>query len=134
MPNKTQLRIVRKGAAAWNEWRQKNPDVAVDLDDADLSELDLNGACFSKAHLNGASFLGANLCKAHFYRSQLAGAIFYGANLKKPILGKPSLWFRGDCFVGESTLLAVTLDEDIKYGRRKTGARHAKPHHRSLPR
>lgn len=48
MANKRQLAILKQGVAAWNKWREENPEVNIDL---------------SEANLDGLNFLGANFCK-----------------------------------------------------------------------
>ena len=41
MANEEQLKILKKGVKTWNKWRGANPDEAIDLTDANLSEVDL---------------------------------------------------------------------------------------------
>lgn len=48
MANKEQLAILKQGVAAWNKWREENPEVNIDL---------------SEANLDGLNFLGANFCE-----------------------------------------------------------------------
>jgi len=36
MANREHLEILKRGVKAWNEWREKNPDVKPDLRGADL--------------------------------------------------------------------------------------------------
>jgi len=97
----------------WNQWRDKNPDVLInlsganlyganlygadlrgaDLYDADLSGVDLSGADLSRANLYDASLHGANLSGANLYGANLIGAnlrcanlydaSLYGANLRR---------------------------------------------------
>jgi len=61
MMNKAHLKILRKGVAAWNTWREKNPHIIPDLSGADLSGMDLRGINFSKANLRRVNLRGANL-------------------------------------------------------------------------
>jgi Pentapeptide repeats (8 copies) len=90
------LRIIEQGLAAWNEWRQKNPELIPDLRGANLSEAnlsradlrdaclsatDLRGANLSGARLNGAELGGANLYKAKLSKTNLIGADLSRANL-----------------------------------------------------
>jgi Pentapeptide repeats (8 copies) len=90
------LRIIEQGLAAWNEWRQKNPELIpdprganlseanlsrADLRDACLSATDLRGANLSGARLNGAELGGANLYKAKLSKTNLIGADLSRANL-----------------------------------------------------
>jgi uncharacterized protein YjbI with pentapeptide repeats len=66
MANKEQLAILKQGVAAWNKWREENPDAKIDLRRARLSGLDLSGANFRKADICGANFLKSILVKADF--------------------------------------------------------------------
>ncbi len=84
------------GSAAWNIWRQENPDVAIVLDGATLNGMILTGVNFSgvslrraslhatnlmNADLRGADLTGANLVEADLIGAQLHGAVLTGANL-----------------------------------------------------
>jgi uncharacterized protein YjbI with pentapeptide repeats len=89
MTDEEQLKILRQGVAAWNEWRKENPDVRADLRGAELIRADLNGADLNGADLRGADLRGANLLGAdlrgvNLIRAVLYRAILYGANLGKP--------------------------------------------------
>ena len=44
MANEEHLKILKQGAEAWNQWREKNPEITPDLSKADLIEADLTGA------------------------------------------------------------------------------------------
>jgi GNAT superfamily N-acetyltransferase len=84
------------GSAAWNVWRQENPDVAIVLDGAVLNGMILTGVNFSgvslhrasmhatnlmNADLRGADLTGANLVEADLIGAQLHEAVLTGANL-----------------------------------------------------
>ncbi len=78
MVNDDQLAILRRGVDAWNEWREENPKVLIDLIGADLrgsklNEADLHGANLSEAKLYGANLSGANLFKANLMDVKLRG-------------------------------------------------------------
>jgi Pentapeptide repeats (8 copies) len=92
MANDEHVVILKKGVAAWNAWRDQNPNiVSPDLSGADLRGAELNGANLSgaylfeanltQAHLNGANLSAANLTGAY-----LTGAILVGANFTGAIL------------------------------------------------
>jgi uncharacterized protein YjbI with pentapeptide repeats len=51
MANEEQLAILRQGVEIWNEWRRDNPDIAIDLSNANLRGEDLAGVDFSQANL-----------------------------------------------------------------------------------
>ena len=54
MADEEQLKILRQGIAAWNKWREENPEAP-----------DLRGADLRGAILVGADLCGANLFRAH---------------------------------------------------------------------
>jgi hypothetical protein len=62
MANPEQVRVVR--GKGWNRWRQRHPDIIVDLSGADLSGADLSGANLNEADLNLANLIGADLSEA----------------------------------------------------------------------
>ena len=64
MADEEQLKIIRQGDAAWNEWRVKNPDIKVDLWGAHLIWADLGWATLGGAYLWGANLGGAKLIRA----------------------------------------------------------------------
>ena len=54
MANEEHLKIIKQGVNAWNQWRERNPDII-----PDLSKADLRGARFSKINLNRVILVGA---------------------------------------------------------------------------
>jgi uncharacterized protein YjbI with pentapeptide repeats len=60
MADESQLKILKEGVAAWNEWRRKDI-IQVDLSGADLSGAHLREADLSEAYLTRADLSGANL-------------------------------------------------------------------------
>jgi uncharacterized protein YjbI with pentapeptide repeats len=106
MANEEQLSILKQGVEVWNKWRDKNRDVVIDLNganlrNANLSEAnlteanlcrailiraDLSGAYLSQADLSGAFLIRANLSKASLYGADLDGANLSGADLVEAIL------------------------------------------------
>ncbi len=91
MENENQIKILKQGVEAWNQWRKQNPDIRPDLFEVDfinaqlpganlegarisrtnLEHANLTGACLKKSrlinvNLNGANLSEANLCDAHF--------------------------------------------------------------------
>ena len=83
---------VKEGAAAWNRWREEEPDVIPDLGWANLNGINLDGAVFAKSVLKlafcrgcsmvGADFSEANMRGVNLEGSDLRGAVFRGANLE----------------------------------------------------
>ncbi len=64
MADQDQLALLKRGVAAWNEWRKQNPQVQPDLSgavlaEADLKEIDLRRVNLSKADLSGTDLRGA---------------------------------------------------------------------------
>lgn len=71
--------IVREGRRALAKWRRDNPDVVLDLVEADLSGCDLAGSNLRRGNLLGANLsqarlVGANLSETDLTRANLSGA------------------------------------------------------------
>jgi hypothetical protein len=81
MANPEQLEILKQGAKKWNEWRRNNPEVVIDLFNAELPAAELSGADLVEANLGSAFLVGANLAQAELRGADLGGAKFIGANL-----------------------------------------------------
>lgn len=77
----SQVALLNKGVEAWNTWRKDNPDVPVQLADAQLSRKDLSGINFEKADLKHANLLGANLNSAVLNNADLSEATLSEADL-----------------------------------------------------
>jgi uncharacterized protein YjbI with pentapeptide repeats len=79
--------------AAWNKWRDKNPNIRPDLSEAnlrnaklskvDLSKADLSGADLTYANLLFADLIGANLSEANLSKAYLNPANLSEANLSE---------------------------------------------------
>lgn len=92
MANPEHVAIVKQGADAIREWRERNPQ-RLDLSeivftDEQLSSADLSGAKLSDANLHGANLHGtylpeANLSKADLTWARLSGAYLIGADLSE---------------------------------------------------
>lgn len=86
MADPAQLRILRSGGDAWNEWRRTNPKLTVDLSGLSLRGLDLRGALLANgllrgSDLTGTDLSGADLSGANLSKCKLAGTHFDGATL-----------------------------------------------------
>jgi len=55
MANQEQLDILKQGVQAWNEWREKNSSVQIDLREADLRQAHLIRVNLSRVDLFGAN-------------------------------------------------------------------------------
>ena len=102
MANDEHVALLKHGVAAWNAWRDENPNVLIpNLQGADLHEADLKGVNLTGANLRGANFSGANLSGANLDKADLRGVnLIYavlrrtdlrGAKLNKPDLSKTDL-------------------------------------------
>lgn len=81
MANPEQLKILKQGAATWNQFREAYPDVLPSLAFIELPGIKLEGINLSDADLQGADFSKAHLVKANFSQANLEGAFLAGANL-----------------------------------------------------
>ena len=91
MANPEHVELVKQGADAIREWREKNPDGRMDLEGADLSWLDLQAADLNGADLRSAKLIGTNLCQASLFKAKLGRVIAIGADLSRTDLTKASL-------------------------------------------
>jgi uncharacterized protein YjbI with pentapeptide repeats len=117
------LKIIRQGAAVWNDWRKKNPLKPVDLSEADLREAklsraNLRGANLSTADLGKADLHGANLFKADLRGANLSGTDLSRANLSGADLSRADLFeadLRGAQLIA-TNLRSATLIGSYVYG------------------
>lgn len=111
MANPEHLTILKQGVKAFNDWREKNPNVQPNLNRENLSESDLISVNFSEtglhmanlykaklmeanltgSHLFGADLKGAKLVEANLSRAELCWANLKGANLRKANLNGADL-------------------------------------------
>jgi Pentapeptide repeats (8 copies) len=95
MANDEHVALLKQGVAAWNAWREANPDICPDLRrvklrgwnlrEFNLSEADLRGAVLSGADFIGADLSDARLQKADLSRAKLCGVPLIEANLNRGI-------------------------------------------------
>jgi uncharacterized protein YjbI with pentapeptide repeats len=81
---------LKKDVLDWNKWRDKHPDVTIDLRKANLSGLNLSGfnlskIDFSNANIRGTNFTQANLQDANFFEAE-AGLQWHWRILKVLLL------------------------------------------------
>jgi uncharacterized protein YjbI with pentapeptide repeats len=99
--------VLANRVAAWNEWRYKHRNVALDfagtdlrfayltgadLSGADLSNANLCDASLAEADLTQTSFQGATVANANFIKAKLMGANLTGAVLSGSTLAGADLW------------------------------------------
>jgi uncharacterized protein YjbI with pentapeptide repeats len=131
MANAAHLKILRRGADAWNEWRREHekiiPDLSgadltglslphLDLMDAKLTRTDLKEATlhytnFSRAILHEANFRGASLCFSRFVRTTFGNARFRDADLSYVWIyrGEPEGADLGHALLGRALFLDCVL-------------------------
>jgi len=101
MANDEQVALLKQGVAAWNAWRDENPNILPDfsgafLPNANLSAANLSGANLGRAflpnaNLSAANLSGANLSGAFLSEASLTGANLSRANLRGAYLEEASL-------------------------------------------
>ncbi|MEP0914956.1 pentapeptide repeat-containing protein [Leptolyngbya sp. GB1-A1] len=101
MANQHQVDRLKRSIQEWNEWRQENLRVKVNLSaadlrdtnliESDLRDADLSGANLSSANLNSANLSGANLRDANLSGANLRDAYLSGANLSSANLNSAHL-------------------------------------------
>ena len=64
MANAEQLAVLKQGVEAWNEWRQQNPHIAMDLSKANLREANLRADHLFKGGSSSLNLREANLIEA----------------------------------------------------------------------
>jgi uncharacterized protein YjbI with pentapeptide repeats len=104
MANAEQLDILNKGIEVWNQWRDENPDVEINLSVAIFSTTFLPGVNFSKANLSGTNFFGVNLSEANLTDIKLEGTLFFNVNLKK-VKGLETCIHNASSYIDKSTIL-----------------------------
>jgi hypothetical protein len=111
MASQDRIELLRKGAAAWNEWKCQNPHARPDLSginlankslfdfnlsyaflaDSYLAGAHLDGVNLSGADLSGANLMVATMNNADLSGSRLDGAHLFGAELRGAILSHATL-------------------------------------------
>jgi hypothetical protein len=92
MANKEQVKRLKQGVPEWNEWRTANPEIRVDLSDANLNAANLERANLNAAKLSFANLSFANLQGADLSGANLSCANLHGAYLSDANLTKARLW------------------------------------------
>jgi uncharacterized protein YjbI with pentapeptide repeats len=106
MASKEHLQIIEQGVAAWNEWRNKNPELVPDLGEANLGRMYLCGA-----YLSGANLREAYLPEAKLWEANLSGADLSGAELHAAQFVRTD--FRGADLSGSSVYGASVWDIEV---------------------
>lgn len=117
MANEAQLALIRQGVEIWNRWREKNPEVEIDLSganlrraslrDANLRQADLRKVDLIGADLTQAAFLKANLSEAKLSLTNLSSATFLATNLCKAKL-RGAFLFRTEFYKADLSEASLT--------------------------
>ena len=155
MPNPEHLARIKAGVRQWNQWRDDNPEIHLELGDADLNEedlgnaklagailidaklrstnlsgADLRGADLNGANLSGANLNGANLFGANFVGANLSMAHLVGANLSRAHLGHANLrgaYLMGADMTGAGLLSTIFAGTDFRHIKGLDLCRHYGP-------
>ena len=91
MANEEHLKSLTRSVAEWNAWRLKNPDVRVDLRQANLRSTKLSSANLSIADLSRADLRNADLRDADLRNADLRDADLRDADLRDANLYRADL-------------------------------------------
>jgi hypothetical protein len=130
MANDEHVALLKHGVAAWNAWREENPNIRpnllrallyrANLTGADLTLADLSEANLSEANLRGADLDGANLRRADLSEANLREAYLRRADLSRAVLIRANL---NGAILIEAKLSGAILIEAKLSGARLYGAR-----------
>jgi|CXWL01.1.fsa_nt_gi uncharacterized protein YjbI with pentapeptide repeats len=98
MANTKQHELLNAGVESWNKWREKEPELEVDLRGANLRKANLRDANLRKANLvkailDGADLTGANLTEADLREASIQKGHFRGTELQEAYIQRGD--FRG---------------------------------------
>ena len=115
MANQEQLERLKRSVEEWNQWRQENPDIKIELILTDLSGVDLNlpnigglKAELFQASVSKCNLTGVNLREALLILTNLSGAVLIKADLTKANLAKANL---AGSYFNEAAFSAANLSE-----------------------
>lgn len=91
MANPEHVEVVKQGADAIRQWRDKHPEAWLDLAFADLTNADLTNADLAGADITRAELWGAKLSDADLTGAALSHAHLRSADLTRTDLGNASL-------------------------------------------
>ena len=122
MANRKCYAALQRGVKHWNQWREKQFKVQLDLKGVNLSnkkfigvnftDVNLSGANLVKVNLAGANLAGANLSYANLSAANLTGSSLTGANLTGAILTKANS--RSSELIGSIVNLGNFVDADLR--------------------
>ena len=89
--NQEQYEILEQGVKVWNEWREGNPDIKIDLSNANLVHTNLCEVNFQNANLYSVFLIHSNLNKADLSGADLVDSSFSNASLRDANLSNAKL-------------------------------------------
>ena len=92
MANRKHLARLKQGVAAWNQWREANRGIRLNLPEVKLIAANLTAADLSRAYLIGTNLTGANLSSAILERALLIQTNLEEANLTGCTVYGTSTW------------------------------------------
>jgi uncharacterized protein YjbI with pentapeptide repeats len=128
MADERQIKILRQGVQAWNDWRRKSEALidlsAASLQGTELGSIDkdthlnlwlsnLNNVDFADAELGGATLVNSEANQTVFRGADLAGCDFWGVELDHADLTNSILY---DTDFTETTLLGADFTNSVMYG------------------
>ena len=90
--DKKQYSLLKTGVENWNDWRNEEPKIKIDLTSANLSKIDLTGANLNKSNLSKSNFIKTDLTGVFFIDSNLSFAKLNRAILSYAILDHAKLF------------------------------------------
>jgi hypothetical protein len=101
MANPEHVAILQQGVLAWNDWRERFPQILPDLseeyfDGALLQDVNFQGVNLAGAELNGVNLFSANLRFAKIRGANLIGSYLHQADLTEADLSHANLEGRTD--------------------------------------
>jgi hypothetical protein len=92
MAEQLHLKLISEDSVkTWNKWREENPNIQVDLSQANLSHINLSEANLSQANLIAANLSQANLSQANLIQTNLIVADLSHSNLRRADLSVADL-------------------------------------------
>ncbi len=86
-----QLKILKQGVEIWNQWRENNSYITINLSFADLRKVNLRRVNLSEANLSQANLSQANLSEADLKEANLSETNLSEADLREADLSKANL-------------------------------------------
>jgi hypothetical protein len=117
MADLDQVERLKDGLKEWNEWRDENPKIRIDLSKANLKEATLWGANLSTANLEEADLRRTDLTRVNFREANLRRARLRGSYIQEVDLRRASLYeadFR-EVDLGKANLVGTVMNgTDLK--------------------